>query len=143
MTQKKFKKKMVNIKEVTNGCNILFPSSIWICLLVAIGIWIVNSILLQFHLPIEGCFIILYLRKCQISRKTSCSETLRLCLVGVKIKRMENRREKIKEIFGGNGVWLEWFWRRENGGTYLFSPMAHHFLAPPNWRENEKGKWFN
>ena len=31
----------------------------------------------------------------------------RLCLVGVKIERMENRGDKIGGILGGKGVWLE------------------------------------
>ena len=57
--------------------------------------------------------------------------------------RMENEGEILGEILGGNGVWLEWFRRKENGETDLFSPMAHHFSAPPNWRENGEGKWFD
>ena len=32
---------------------------------------------------------------------------LSLCLVGVKIERMENGREKIGKILGGKCVWLE------------------------------------
>ena len=60
----------------------------------------------------------------------STKYTLRLHLFSLLIKRMENREDKIGEIFCGKGVLLEWFWGRENGGGWLFSPLAHKFSTP-------------
>lgn len=54
----------------------------------------------------------------------------RLCLVEVKIWRMKNGGEKIREVLNKKSIWLERFWRRENGGTYLFFLWPTIFQLP-------------
>ena len=73
-----------------------------------------------------------------IARSTS---TFRVCLVGVKIGRMENRERKIWWKMTFFTVWLRGGGGEKSGGTHKFSLLPLQNTISPNWRENWNEKW--
>ena len=67
--------------------------------------------------------------------------TLRLCLFGVILGRIENEGEKSGEKMMFLVVWLRVEKRRDFGGTHQFSLLPLQNTISPNWRENESESW--
>ena len=73
-----------------------------------------------------------------IARSTS---TFRVCLVGVKIGRMENRERKIWWKMTFFTVWLRGGGGEKSGGAHKFSLLPLQNTISPNWREDWSKKW--
>ena len=67
--------------------------------------------------------------------------TLRLCLFGVILGRIENEGEKSGEKMMFLVVWLRVEKRRDFGGTHQFSLLPLQNTISPNWRENKSESW--
>ena len=65
--------------------------------------------------------------------------TLLMTLIGVKVGKIENGVEKIREILVRKGVWLEWFGEEKMLGSVVFS-LGLPLFSPPNCRENGEEK---
>ena len=62
-----------------------------------------------------------------------------MTLIGVKVGKIENGVEKIREILVRKGVWLEWFGEEKMLGSVVFS-LGLPLFSPPNCRENGEEK---
>ena len=78
-----------------------------------------------------------------LSVNTAYLITLLMTLIGVKIGKIENGVDKIREILAGKGVWLEWFGGRENVGFGCFLPGPTTFQPSKSERKwgGEKVGW--
>ena len=65
----------------------------------------------------------------------------RVCLVGVKIGRMENKERKIGWKMTFFIVWLIGEGEEKSGGAHKFSLLPLQNTISPNWRENWSEKW--
>ena len=72
---------------------------------------------------------------------SSALHSLRLCLFGVILERMENEGEKSEEKMMFLVVWLRVEKRRDFGGIHQFFLLPLQNTVSPNWRENESESW--
>ena len=68
-------------------------------------------------------------------------ESFRVCLVGVKTGRMENKERKIGWKMAFFTVWLRGRVGEKSGGAHKFSLLPLQNTISPNWRETWSEKF--